>query len=190
MGLDPHCRISAQSCRGLHRHPAAGPIQGAVLDGLRQMPETDLLLRGQVRDGAGHLEQPVVPPRRQPQASDRQPKQFLSIRSQPAVAPDFPRTEVRIGVESRMRLQAPPLPRPRRLHPFPDRCAPFLRRVEGQLGRTHGRDPDLEIDAVQERAGQSGEVPLDQRRVTAAGPGGVTLVTAGTSPRCLSAMFA
>jgi hypothetical protein len=59
-----------------------------------------------------------------------------------------------------------------------------------QFGVLDGGNVDMNVDAVQQRPRDFGQVSRDDRRRAAAFAGGIVIEPAGTSLRCLSAMSA
>jgi hypothetical protein len=70
------------------------PIERPVLDSLSDMPDSDALLVFQVGDGARHLEDAVVDPRRQPEPIDGRAQQVLVLTVDLAKPPDVARLQV------------------------------------------------------------------------------------------------
>ena len=104
------------------------------------------------------------------------------------MAANFPRAHVRVGEQPPLSGESPALPLACGLDPGPDHLAGLFRPFPDQLTRLHRGHTELDVDPVQQRPRHPGEVAVDRRRLTAAGPGGVAVVPAGASPRCLSAM--
>jgi hypothetical protein len=120
----------------------------------------------QIRNRPGDFENAVVHARSQSLLLHCSFQEPLSIRAQFAVDADLPRGHLCIGINFIAGLpEAHPLQFPRRDYPSAN-----LRRALGcfptaQLLVLHGGDLNMNFDAVKQRPGDLGHVPLDHGRV-------------------------
>lgn len=166
----------------------ASAIECPILDRLGEMLGADVVGPREVGDRARHLEQPVKGPGGESEAEHRGAQQLLGGAIEPAVAPHLARAHVRVRVQARMRDESPLLSLARGLYARADRRARLLALFAGQIGRGHGRHPELEIDPVEQRPRDPAQIALHLERIAATGAHRVALMAAGASPRCLSAM--
>lgn len=156
------------------------PIQGSVLDRFGDVAGVDLLFSRQVGDGAGQLEDAVVGAGGETQGVEGLLQQIPGLRIQAAVTADEGWRHGGV-VENPGSLVAFRLDGMGTGHPFPDGGGgfPFLSGRECLI--IHPGHFHMDVDPVQERAGQFGSVTADLLMGTGAGP--VFLipeVTAGT----------
>src|ERR1700736_1674532 len=83
-------------------------------------------------------------------------------------------------VEAALTLE---LPASRRQYALPDNRGPFASRLGGELRQGHATHANLEIDAVEQRAGQPALVRINHRRGASAGPNRIAGPTAGAGIR-------
>lgn len=155
-------------------------FQPAIADRLRQVRAGDGLAPAEVGDGARQAQDPVVGARRQVELVDGTLQQALVGRYERAVARQLAGAEQRIGFAGARELALA-----RGDHALAHGGAGLARRrVVGQRGGRLARHLDLDVDAVQQRAGDPAAIARHQVRRAAAAAGGIAGVAAGTWSRC------
>ena len=134
-----------------------------VLKRFRQVRGIDLRCAGQVGDGAGQLEHPVVAARRKLQLLHRLLNEQGPLAIQPAVFGHFTGAEVGIaGI--RQSVVARTLALTRALDARPDRLRGFSVCRSTQFGKLHARHFDVNINPVQKRPGDPLLIACDRSR--------------------------
>jgi len=183
-------------------HPAGTPdsapvaaVQGSVLNGFGDVFDGDVLLGGEVGDGTGDLEDAVVGASAETLLLHGTLEQALGVGGEFAKSPDLLGVHLRVG-EDGLRRGAGSGFGPGRVAAGREGEAGMLQRAGGQdagtdLGRPlgggasaqlfilHGRDFDVDVDAVEQRARDFRDVALDHGRGTHAVAGFVVEVAAG-----------
>lgn len=166
-----------------------GSVKRAVLDGFGHMLGPDAVCAGEIGDRPGDLQDPVIGPGREPQSRDRHLEQLLPHRRvHQAELPDLARLHPRVGVETAAALKSPCLTVAGFHHAAPDPLRALSALAARQLFVTHCGDLHVQVDPVEQRAGDPGEVPLDPELRAAALPTGVGEMSARTGLRCLFAV--
>src|SRR5262249_31115711 len=125
--------------------PSELPVQRAVLDRFGHGRDADAVFTGEVGDGAGELEDPVVGPRRETEAADGKLEQLLRLRLDLAEGLHLP--AVHRGVdEDGAALEAPRLDVTRGGHPGADLAARLALSGRQQLVLLEARDLDVDVD--------------------------------------------
>src|SRR5262249_38134559 len=140
-------------------------IQRPVLYRLRNVLGLDVLVAFHVRDGARHLQDPVMRPGAQPLLLHGAFQHALAVAAQVAIGADLARTHLRVGIIALARGgKAVELHLAR-----PDDALAYLRRTlalaptPAQLLVIHRRHVDMYVDAVHQRPGNLRNVALDHR---------------------------
>jgi hypothetical protein len=142
-------------------------VERAVLDGFGQMGDGQVLGAFEVGDGAGHFEDAIVRARGEALLLHGALQQALGIGAQFAVGANLARGHLRVGVDFFAGLsEALPLALARGHHAVANLRRALGRRSAAQLLVLHGRNFDMNIDAVEQRAGDFGHVALDHGRRT------------------------
>ena len=149
------------------------------------MLRLDRLRPRQIRYRARDLQNPIIRPRAQPQTVNRQLHQLLSFCFYFAIPPHHPRAHLRVAVDLRRLGKTLGLHPAALDHPRPDgsggfAIGPFIQLIEGD-----GGDFDVQVDAVEQRAGDFGEVALDVGRCAYAFAVGIGEVAARAGLRSL-----
>src|SRR5206468_6611456 len=151
---------AGSSCRsgddGASRPPLA--VEPPILDRLRAVLSRQCLRAGQVGDRARDLEHPVVAASREPQARHGGGEQALGVGRERTEVPDLARAH-RCVDASGARAEAVTLELPRDFYSRPDRFAGVARRHRLNLFGQQRRQLHVKVDAVEERARESAEVP-------------------------------
>ena len=165
------------------RQPVA-PVKTPVLDGLAQMLGADGRAVGQIGDGSGHLQDSVVGAGREAEGFDRFLEDLCGRVSQPAVPGDL--GGLHPGVEEhRGALETALLDSPHPFHAGGHRPGGLPAAVLDEIGIFYFRNMNVQVDAVEQRARDFGQVAGDLARGAAALLHGGSVVAAGTSLRCL-----
>ena len=146
---------------------ASGPqlaIEGAVLDRLRDMFSGDGFRAGQVGDGAGDLEHPVVGAGAEVQIGHGKLQEFEDGRFQPAVLLELARVHARVARGLRPLFEPLLLPPSGRHHPVADFPGVLARAVARDLAKVHRRHFDVQIDPVEQGTGNAAQITLDFAR--------------------------
>ena len=129
-------------------------IPRPVLDGLGEMARPDVLHASQVGDGAGQLEQAVVGARRKLELAHGRFHQRARGIVQDAEFAHFRRAHICIAADISS-LEAPPLALAGRFHPETNGFRRFPKSLVAQLLILYPGDFDVDVDAVQQRAGDT-----------------------------------
>jgi hypothetical protein len=138
-------------------------VEGAVLDGFRDVGGADGFGTVEVGDGTRNLQDAVVGARRESQARHGAFEQPVAIRRDVAVLPELPRAHLRIAVNL-FTLEALHLPLAGIHNARPNFRRAFATRTLPQFAVLHGRHVDVDIDAIEQRTGNLGDIPLDHGR--------------------------
>src|SRR5499427_7539995 len=153
--------------RGLLGERSEATVEASILHGLRHVLHAYPLTSLEIRDSAGDLEDAVVAAGGKTQAAHGLLEEFGSLRGRCTKAPHL--APAHAGVHPCPGAgQALALALARSLYPGPDRrrrLAPSCR----EIGVGHGRHLEVEVDPVEERAGESGQVLLPLARRADAG---------------------
>ena len=95
---------------------------------------------------------------------------------------------MRVGVNPGLVPEPRPLHRSRVLHPGPDGGAGLARLAPDQIAIGDRGNLEVDVDPVEQRAGDPRAVALDGQRAAVTGMRWIARVATGTSPRCLFAM--
>jgi hypothetical protein len=140
-----------------------------VLQGLGKVGRLDAGSAGQVGDGAGELEHPVVGAGRELELAHGRFHQALAGVVQAAPAPDLGRAHLAVGAQpaagEALRLELPG-----RDHALADALRRLAAALAGQLVILDLRHLDVDIDPIEQRPRQTLLVAADRRRGAGAGP--------------------
>ncbi len=140
-----------------------GAIEGAVLDGFGNVAGLDFLDTLEVGHGAGDAQDAVVSARGQAEARDRIFHLLLALGVELAESAQGARRHLSIAVQPEG-FQAPGLDLPGSDYALPNSSRILRFLVLRQILVFDGRHLDVKIEAVEQRAGDSREVALDERR--------------------------
>ena len=127
----------------------------------------DFFGAGEVGDGAADFEDPAVGAGAQAQFVDRGFEQSFRVIIHGAITLDVSRAHLGVGVDVSF-LEPLQLNRPRVIDPLADELRRFAGVAAGEILIADRRHFDLNVDAVEERAGDTGAIALDlQRRADA-----------------------
>src|SRR5207245_3489552 len=101
---------------------------------------------------------------------------------------DVARRHVGVGIHARSLRKAITLERSGPIHPLSDRLTRLGGALIGERPVLHGGHFQVDVDAVEQRAGHAREIALHAERAAHAVMLRISEVAAGTSPRCLFAM--
>ena len=166
------------------------PVQTPEVYRLRQMLNLDLRRSSQIRPRPGHLQNPVISPRRKLQPLHRLFDQHLPRLVHLAHLAHHPARHLGVGVDVLQVFEAFYLHLPGLDHPLGDVLAAYAgafyggELVEGDGGYFH-----VEVNAIQQRPGDLAEVALDDGRAADAFLVGVVVVAAGAGVYCLIVLF-
>ena len=160
-------------------------LQVPEADSLQHILLLDLLPSREVRDRSRHLERPAHRAHGQVVFFDDAGERAVPFRIRPADFLHLPGGQLRVAGNSLPRKTGL-LPLAHRLNAGADRIRAFLlRRLRDLLyGECGDFQPD--VDAVEERAGNAGEVPRDLLRRAAAGHAGISVIAAGQRRRIVA----
>ena len=145
------------------------PVQAAVLDGFRDVLRLDLLRGGQVGNGAGHLDDPVVSAHGEAQGLEGPVQELPGFPGQGAVLLKVAGPQARVGqyFKAPVALQLPPAGF---FHPGADLGRPLPGSSLLHLLVIHPGHLHLQVDPVQEGAREAGAVARHRRRAAGALP--------------------
>lgn len=153
--------------------------QGCDRQALRQSGCVRWFLRRQGRHGAGDLDYTVISTGGHPEAFEGAAQKFQCFAAERAVVLQFSGRDAGIAVE---RLSGKPLLL--KLACFFYACADnsraFFGAAAGQVVKLDRRDLDVQVDAVEQRTGDFGNVALDSIFRAGAGDAWVSAIAAGT----------
>lgn len=153
------------------------PVKTAVLNGFGHVVRRDVGCAFKVGNGPADLQDAVIRPRRKPQACHSRLQHLPAGTVKPTVAPDSLRRHVRIAKHGWLCLvacsEAFELAFARPHHPRPDGGGVFTGRIGGQFPEMNGRNVHVNVNPVQQRAGDFGDIPLNLGRRALAFAGGV-----------------
>ena len=133
----------------------------------------------QICDGARHLQNPIVRPSRQAQLVDRPFQQSFALLVDRTVAANVAGGHMGVAEQLGVAFEAGQLPLTGGVDPFAYRSGGFTRRLAHQVVEGDSGDLDVEIDPVEEGAGDAGAVALDRQRGAGALVARVVQVAAG-----------
>ena len=133
------------------------------MNGFCEMGGADLWGAGQIGDGASHLENAVVGPGRESQFHHGGSQQVFGFFLQWAVSANLCRSHLGVAEDGNPR-KALRLNGARLDNPLSDDPGGLSCRVASQLLVLDLRDVQVQIDSVQQRSRDPGEIPLDLRR--------------------------
>src|ERR1035438_6866274 len=140
-------------------------VQSAVLNGLGQVSHGQMLGALQIRDGPRNFEDAVVGAGGQALLLHGPLQQALGIGAQFAVGANLARSHLRVSENLFAGLfEALPLPFASGHHPVANLSRSFGRRAAAQFLVLHRWNLDMYIDAVEKRAGDFGDIALNDRR--------------------------
>jgi hypothetical protein len=127
----------------------------------------DFFRTGEIGDGAADFEDPAVGAGAQAQFVDRGFEQSFRVIIHRAITLDISRAHLGVGVHVSF-LKPLQLNRPHVVDPLADELRGFAGVAAGEILIADRRHFDLNVDAVEERAGDAGAIALDlQRRADA-----------------------
>lgn len=152
------------------------PVHPPVLNGFGDMLFTDFIRIRQIRDGARDFQNAVIRAGGQVQAGDGLFEQVFAVRIRRAEPVDFLDAQLIVGFSLPVDLLPVGF-----FDTPPDGCA-FLAGclLAHQFFLRHGGHFDLQVDAIEQRAGNPRAVAGDLIRRAMAFAGSVSQVTAGT----------
>ena len=139
-----------------------GAVEGAILDRFGDLARLDFLASFQVGHGARDAQNPVVGARRQAKARDRVFHLLFRFRIELAEAAQSPWSHLGIAIDSE-RLQTLALDKTRRKNPLPDRGRVLGFFVLSQLLVFYGGHLNMQVNAIEQRSGNSRQISLNQR---------------------------
>ncbi len=151
------------------------PVEAAVLHGLGEVLGADLLPPVEVGDGAGGLQNPIVGPSAEAHAPHGHLEGAFAGLVEAAVRPEMRAGNVGVVKAARS------LPLPGGLDALPEQLGAGGRLGPAKIFVRHGRHFDMQVDAVEHRPADLGQVALDDPRRTPALPRGVAVEPARTS---------
>jgi len=140
----------------------------------------DLIVGLQVGDGAGYFQDAIVGAGAEIQFGHRDANQLLGFVGEFAVLFDLARAHARVAVDFFVGTKARLLALARATDAIPDRGGAFFGAGAANVAVFHRRNFDMEIDAIEQRSGDSLAVTLDLERTTAAFAFQIAEVSAGT----------
>jgi len=146
---------------------ASGPqlaVERTVLDRLRDMFSGDGFRAGQVGDGAGDLEHPVVGAGAEVQIGHGKLQEFEDGRFQPAVLLELARVHARVARDLGPLFEPLLLPPSGRHHPVANLPGVLARAVARDLAKLHRGHFNVQIDPVEQRTGDAAQIILDFAR--------------------------
>lgn len=152
-------------------------VEGAELHRLADMLRLYVFAARHVRDGAGHLEDAVVSPRGEPHALEGRFQQGARAVGQGTEFLQPSGGDAGVAGDARP-LKTAALDRPHGVDPFPDGGGGFRLFRGGELAELHRRHLDMQIDAVEQGAGDPGKIPLRGGGGAGAGAGGMPEIPA------------
>ena len=140
-------------------------IERTVLDSLGEMRHVQPIGAFQIGDGPGYFEDAVVGSRREPLLLHGPLQEALGVRAQFAIGANLPGGHLRIR-KNLFSVSTEPLalPFPCRHYPVANLGGAFPRRSAAQLLVMDRRHLDVNVDTVEQRAGDFGYIALDHRR--------------------------
>ena len=170
----------------------SGPVaavEGSILDGLGKVGHGQALRSVEVGDSPRHLEDAVVGAGGESLLLHGTLEQPLGVGAELAVGADLTRGHLRIRVDLLAILaEAFALALARGENSFADLGGAFGGGAPAQFLVLNGGNLNVNVDAVEQRAGDLGDVALDHRRGAHAFARFVVEVSAGASLRCLFAI--
>ena len=139
------------------------PIQTSILDRFGDVGGFDVFHAGEIGNGAADFQDSTISSRAQAEFVDRGLQQSLCILFHRAVAADFPGAHLGVRVQLGF-LEALQLQHARGVDALADDVRAFAGVFRGQLLIAQSRHFDLNVDAVEQRAGDLGAVALDLQR--------------------------
>src|SRR2546430_2350707 len=162
------------------RLPQPAPVQTPVLDRLAHVLRLELGRAAQVRDRPRDLENPVVRPRREREPGDRGTEQRVGALRHAAERPDVACRHVRVRIDPGPAGESLPLHHTRAIHPLPHRRARLAPALIRERAVLHRRHLEVDVDPVEQRTRDAGEIALDAERPADAIVLGIAEVAAGT----------
>src|SRR3989475_8029709 len=162
------------------RLPQPAPVQTPVLNRLAHVLRLELGRAAQVRDRPRDLENAVIRPRRAREPGDRGTEQRGGALRPAAERPDVARRHVRVRIDPGPAGESLPLHHPRAIHPLPHRLARLAPALVRERAILHRWDLQVDVDAVEQRTRDAGEIALDPDRPAYAIVLGIAEVAAGT----------
>ena len=136
------------------------PVQTSVLDRLGEMGLKNVFLSGQIGDGPRHLENAGVAAGGKGQAVGDQLQEPPPLFIQTAETADVAGLHLRVAVQAEFR-QPLSLNGAGRLHPGTDRRRGFALGGIGEIAMGDPGHLDLQVDAVEQRAGEAVPITLN-----------------------------
>ena len=155
------------------------PIEAPVLDRLSDVGHMQRVGSGEISDGPGNLEHPVIRPRGQAQPGDCRSQDPFRLGSEGAVAAHLTRRHVGIGVHPGNPGEARPLGGTGTLHPFRNRLARLGRLRSREVAIGNGRHLQVDVDAIEQWPRHPGAIALDRVRRAEAGMRGISRIATG-----------
>lgn len=156
-----------------------GAVEGAVADGFAHVVGEDGGGGVEVGDGAGHFEDAVVGAGAHVEARHGIAQYGEAFGVEGAMGAEHARGHLCVAIHARLRGKATGLTLAGGDHPGPYGCARFAGRCRGNLVETDGEYLHLQVDAVEQRAGDAVEVFSDGAGRTDALPRGMVVIAAG-----------
>jgi len=162
------------------REPRLHRLPRPILQRLRQMRCSNALCTSQIGDCPRELEDTVICSRGELQLAHRRAHQAFARRVEPAMVAHLGRSHLR--VRHRLRAgEACRLDRPRRLDARPHLRRRFAEPIVGQLLVFDARHRQLDVDPVEQRAGEALLVADDRARCAGTFFGRIAIEAAGAS---------
>ena len=162
--LTPHClpferhsRIRRQNLGLRNLQP---PVQTSVLNRLGDVGGLDFFRAGEVGDGAADLQDSAVGAGAQAQFVDRGFEQSFRVIVHGTITLDISGAHLGVGVDVSF-LKPLQLNRPRVIDPLANGFRGFAGVAAGEVLIADRRHFDLDVDAVEKRAGDPGAIALD-----------------------------
>ena len=154
-------------------------IERAILNRFGHVGDGNLVCPRQIGNSARHFPDAIMGPRAQPVMLHRLGQQPLLRRGQRTVAPQLPHAHGRI-MRNRRAGKALVLPGAGRIDAGADARRGLGLCGRRQVGVGHGRDVDLDVEAIEQRPGDAGGIALQLLGGTQAGALGVGQPSART----------
>jgi len=158
---DPRRRSLQQLCLAAFLCKFLFPIQASILNRFADMARGQLRHAGKVGDGSRDLQYAMVGPRRESETRHRLTKYRLDRLTQPTVTSQVSGAHVSIGVHAPLLPEASSLDCSSVLDTAPDSGAGFSALRAGQIPVGYRRYLEMNIDPIEQWAGNSGSVAFD-----------------------------
>ena len=158
------------------------PVQGAVLDGFRDVLGFNVGLAFEIGDGSGDFQDAIVGTGAQALLSHSSLKQVLTVSGKTTECSHMPRSHLSVAVDCVFTVGVEPgkLPLARVHDSLQDLGGTFRLMRASHFLVVHGRNIDVDVDSIEQRTGDLRNVALNHRRRTVALVRAIVVKTAGT----------